>query len=105
MKKRLFWRLFVVLSLGGVGFFSLLHSAAILSDEKMSFIAEEHQQEILNWGAQAQSLFNQGDQQALDTWIKQLSERENTWATVVKTQVNVLAGDDLNERFLSLIHI
>ncbi|MDA0148206.1 sensor histidine kinase [Vibrio sp. LaRot3] len=99
MKKRLFWRLFVVLSLGGVGFFSLLHSAAILSNEKMSFIAEEHQQEILDWGAQAQTLFNQGDQQALDAWLKNLSEQESTWATVVKTQVNVIAGDSLNERF------
>lgn len=101
MKRRLFWRLFIILSLGGVIFVSLLHSAALLSDEKMSYIDQKHQQEILDWGAHAQQLLSQGKNDELDSWLENLSVQENTWATVVRSQVDVIAGNPLNERFYS----
>ncbi|WP_114764583.1 sensor histidine kinase [Vibrio rhodolitus] len=101
MKKILFWRLFVVLALGGVIFFSLLHSAAILSNEKMSYLKQEHQQEIIDWGDQAQRLLAEGDKTELNNWLNQLSERENTWVTLVKSSIDVVGGNELNQRFWS----
>ncbi|GAK84211.1 hypothetical protein JCM19238_1777 [Vibrio ponticus] len=101
MKKILFWRLFVVLALGGVIFFSLLHSAAILSNEKMSYLKQEHQQEILDWGDQAQRLLAEGDKAQLNNWLNQLSETENTWVTLVKSSIDVVGGNELNQRFWS----
>ncbi|MEX0335384.1 sensor histidine kinase [Vibrio tubiashii] len=101
MKKLLFWRLFIVLALGGVMFFSLLHSAAILSNEKMSYIDESHQQEILDWGAHVQDLLSQGKHDELNEWLEQLAIKENTWATVLRSQVDVIAGNPLNQRFWS----
>lgn len=99
MKKLLFWRLFVVLSLGGVIFFSLLHSAAILSNEKMSYIEEAHQQEILDWGAHVQDLLSQGKYDEMNRWLNQLAIDEATWATVVRSQIDVISGNPLNKRF------
>lgn len=99
MKKLLFWRLFVVLSLGGVIFFSLLHSAAILSNEKMSYIDEAHQQEILDWGAHVQDLLSQGKYDEMNRWLNQLAIDEDTWATVVRSQIDVISGNPLNKRF------
>ena len=99
MKKLLFWRLFVVLSLGGVIFFSLLHSAAILSNEKMSYIDEAHQQEILDWGAHVQDLLSQGKYDEMNRWLNQLAIDEETWATVVRSQIDVISGNPLNKRF------
>ncbi|MGF1696087.1 sensor histidine kinase [Vibrio lamellibrachiae] len=99
MKKYLFWRLFVILSLGVVIFFSLLHSAAILSDEKMSYIDELHQAQIRTWGSKAQSLLDEGDPSKLDKWLKELAIQENTWVTVIRSQIDNVAGNPLNERF------
>ncbi|MEF1303953.1 histidine kinase sensor domain-containing protein, partial [Vibrio owensii] len=83
MKKMLFWRLFVVLSLGVVIFFSLIHSAAILSNEKMSYLKKSHRQQILDWGSTAQTYIDQQDWQGLDTWLEELAANESTWATVL----------------------
>ncbi|KIP65752.1 histidine kinase [Vibrio harveyi] len=99
MKKMLFWRLFVVLSLGVVIFFSLIHSAAILSNEKMSYLKKSHRQQILDWGSTAQTYIDQQDWQGLDTWLKELAANESTWATVLQSHLDVKGGNPLNERF------
>lgn len=99
MKKLLFWRLFIVLALGGVIFFSLLHSAAILSNEKMSYLDQQHQQEILDWGQHAQTLLSDGKYDELNKWVNDLAIQEDTWATVVRSQITVVSGNPLNQRF------
>ncbi|MFV8412377.1 sensor histidine kinase [Vibrio owensii] len=99
MKKMLFWRLFVVLSLGVVIFFSLIHSAAILSNEKMSYLKKSHRQQILDWGSTAQTYIDQQDWQGLDTWLEELAANESTWATVLQSHLDVKGGNPLNERF------
>lgn len=99
MKKMLFWRLFVVLSLGVVIFFSLIHSAAILSNEKMSYLKKSHRQQILDWGSTAQTYIDQKDWQGLDTWLEELAANESTWATVLQSHLDVKGGNPLNERF------
>ena len=99
MKKMLFWRLFVVLSLGVVIFFSLIHSAAILSNEKMSYLKKSHRQQILDWGSTAQTYIDQQDWQGLDAWLEELASNESTWATVLQSHLDVKGGNPLNERF------
>ncbi|MGR5139230.1 sensor histidine kinase [Vibrio jasicida] len=99
MKKMLFWRLFVVLSLGVVIFFSLIHSVAILSNEKMSYLKKSHRQQILDWGSTAQTYIDQQDWQGLDTWLEELAANESTWATVLQSHLDVKGGNPLNERF------
>ncbi|WP_070966574.1 HAMP domain-containing sensor histidine kinase [Vibrio sonorensis] len=99
MTKTLFWRLFVIVALGGVIFISLLHSATLLSNKKMSFLAQEHQQEILDWGKTAQAYVDNDDLDGLHTWIEELSETEQTWITVVQSKIDVVAGNQLNARF------
>ncbi|WP_264408140.1 sensor histidine kinase [Vibrio owensii] len=99
MKKMLFWRLFVVLSLGVVIFFSLIHSAAILSNEKMSYLKKSHRQQILDWGSTAQTYIDQQDWQGLNTWLEELAVNESTWATVLQSHLDVKGGNPLNERF------
>ncbi|MDK9737396.1 HAMP domain-containing histidine kinase [Vibrio sp. D404a] len=99
MSRLLFWRLFIVLSCGVVIFFSLLHSAAILSNEKMSYINKIHQKEILAWGNTAQEFLTNQQYSELDIWLDELAETENTWVTVVQSGVDVIAGNELNQRF------
>ncbi|MEZ9231220.1 histidine kinase sensor domain-containing protein [Vibrio amylolyticus] len=99
MRRNVFWRLFVILSLGVVIFFSLLHSAAILSNEKMSYIEDVHQQEIRDWGGHAQRLLDEGNHSKLDAWLNDLAIREDTWATVIRSQIDNVAGNPLNDRF------
>ncbi|PIB12649.1 sensor histidine kinase [Vibrio rotiferianus] len=99
MKKMLFWRLFIVLSLGVVIFFSLIHSAAILSNEKMSYLKKSHRQQILDWGNTAQTFIDQQDWHGLDVWLEELAIKESTWATVLQSHLDVKGGNPLNQRF------
>ncbi|MFT4836521.1 MAG: two-component system sensor histidine kinase PfeS [Psychromonas sp.] len=101
MKKHLFWRLFIMIALGIMTFFSLLHSAAILSNEKMSYIHLDHQLEILAWGEKARVMLEKGEKQKLNDWLSALTVEENTWVSIVRSDVDVVAGEALNERFWS----
>lgn len=99
MNRRLLWKLCLIIGAGTVVLFYALNVLTSRTEDGMSFIAEEHQSEILAWGTFAEELYNQGDHQALDEWLQQLQTEEDTWAAVIQSQMTRVGGGALNERF------
>ena len=99
MNRRLFWKLCATVALGTLILFWTISFLGDETEQKMSFIAEQHQQTIESWGRTAERLYQSGDEQALARWLEELQAQEDTWAAVVRSDVQPLAGSRLNDRF------
>ncbi|MCH2039659.1 MAG: ATP-binding protein [Saccharospirillaceae bacterium] len=79
----------------------LVTIVVLLSDyveSKLSLIEPEHRQTLRLYASQASNLYLRYPdidqrQQELNSWLKQLMTKENTWAAMGKTQAEWLAGE------------
>jgi len=99
VNRRLFWKLCTTVALGTLALFWTISFLGAETEQKMSFIAEQHQQTIESWGRTAERLYQSGDEQALARWLEELQAREETWAAVVRSDIQPLAGSRLTDRF------
>ncbi|MFG6179105.1 histidine kinase sensor domain-containing protein [Halomonas sp. THAF12] len=99
MNRRLLWKLCATLALGTLALVWVITFLGAETEQQMSFIAERHQQTLKDWGQTAERLYDAGEEQALADWLQALQEREDTWAAVVRSDIQPLAGSELNQRF------
>jgi two-component system sensor histidine kinase PfeS len=66
----------------------------------MSFIAAEHQQQLLAYGEQAEKILLNDGEAALADWIRALQQKENTWAAVVHSNITPFADTSLPNQYL-----
>lgn len=99
MNRRLLWKLCGTLALGTLVLFWLISFVGSETERQMSFIDDEYQQTLKDWGRTAEAMYQAGDGQALARWLKDLQSRENTWAAVVRSDIQPLAGSELTDRF------
>nr|WP_275298208.1 sensor histidine kinase [Halomonas campisalis] len=95
----MFWKLCGPLALGTLVLVWVITFLGAETEQKMSFIAERHQQTLKAWGRTAERLHQAGDDQALADWLAALQTRENTWAAVVRSDIQPLAGSQLSTQF------
>ncbi|KRW68657.1 histidine kinase sensor domain-containing protein [Stutzerimonas stutzeri] len=101
MNRRLFWKLCMGVALGSVALFWVIARLSGQAQEQMSFIDAEHQHTLRQYAQQAEALYQLGDAQALQDWLRSLQQQEQTWAAIVEPHLHALAGSELSERFLS----
>ncbi|RCV91964.1 sensor histidine kinase [Billgrantia montanilacus] len=99
MSRPLFWKLCGPLALGTLVLVWVVTFLGSETEQKMSYIAEHHQQTLKQWGKTAERLYRAGDEQALAAWLEELQAHEDTWAAVVRSDVQPLAGSSLSARF------
>ncbi|MDN3518504.1 sensor histidine kinase [Aquisalimonas lutea] len=95
MKRRLLWKLCATVAAGTVAFFWAISLLSSHAEDQMSYLAEEHQATLLEYGNTAKTLYESGDQAALSRWLRELQDRENTWAAVARTGIEPVAGSEL----------
>lgn len=93
MNRRLLWKLCLIIATGVVGFFYIISVLTSRTEEGMSFLDTEHQQQLIAWGNIAEILYVAGDKQALDSWLNNLQIQENTWASIATYQIDHVAGN------------
>nr|WP_076418367.1 histidine kinase sensor domain-containing protein [Colwellia sp. UCD-KL20] len=93
MNRRLLWKLCLIIATGIVGFFYIISVLTSRTEEGMSFLDTEHQQQLVAWGNIAEILYVAGDKQALDSWLNNLQIQENTWASIATYQIDYVAGN------------
>ncbi|TFH84895.1 sensor histidine kinase [Billgrantia azerbaijanica] len=99
MNRRLLWKLCATLALGTLALVWVITFLGDATEQQMSLIAERHRQTLKAWGRTAERLHRAGDERALAAWLKELQEREDTWAAVVRSDIQPLAGSELTQRF------
>lgn len=99
MKYTLFWRLCTVIAVGTVLLFLAIDWLTNHTESSMSFIAKEHQQQLLNYGKEADTIFSNEGEEALSVWLKALQEKEQTWAGVVSSNLQPVANSTIYKPF------
>jgi len=99
VNRRLWWKLSGTLALGTLVLFWVISFLGATTEQQMSFIARKHQETLKDWGHTAERLYLAGDEQALARWLEQLQRDENTWAAVVRSEIQPLAGSELSSQF------
>jgi two-component system sensor histidine kinase PfeS len=99
VNRRLWWKLSGTLALGTLVLFWVISFLGTTTEQQMSFIARKHQETLKDWGHTAERLYLAGDEQALARWLEQLQREENTWAAVVQSEIQPLAGSELSPQF------
>lgn len=99
MNRRLLWKLCATIAVGTVALFSLLNYLMEHTETSMSHIDRKHRQTLLDYGAEAERLYNAGDEAALARWLAELQRREQTWAAVLHSHLEPVANSVINQRF------
>lgn len=75
----------------------------VQTQTSMSYLAQEHQQQLLEYGQQAEQIYLDQGETALAQWLKDLQVKEDTWAAVVTSNIIPLAEStilpELKENF------
>lgn len=93
MNRRLLWKLCLIIATGVVGFFYIISVLTSRTEEGMSLLAVEHQQELIAWGNIAEILYVADDKQVLEGWLNNLQVQENTWASIATYKIEHVAGN------------
>lgn len=101
MTRRLFWKLCIVIGVGTITLFYIINMITAHTEEGMSYISKEDQNQILSWGDHAEMLYRSGDEAGLKQWLDELANQENTWAAVIEADLTGVAGSVVPQRALS----
>jgi two-component system sensor histidine kinase PfeS len=93
-------KLFCIIAAGTVALFWVIDLFIHKTEKSMSFIAQEYQQELVDYGATAEYIYNNDGDAALQTWLNTIQTKEQTWAAVVTSTVTALANGVLSEQFV-----
>lgn len=99
MKHGLFWKLFAILVAGMVVLFAGIHWFINHTEQKMSYIDATFQNEMAQWAEHAETLYRSGEIEELNRWVVSLQEREQTWAAVVSTSIDLHAGERMDSYY------
>ncbi len=97
MKRQLFWKLCGIFATGVVALFYVINLATTQTEHGMSLLSEKDKKTLEGWGRKAEKLYRNQNQLALDKWLVNLQKQENTWVSVAKYHVELVAGNNLND--------
>lgn len=100
MKTTFFWRLSASIVFATIALFTLINYLTDETEWHMSFIKQAHQQQLIDYAKQAELLYLQGKQQALNDWIQTLQQKENTWVAIVESNLKPIAGSKMQQSYL-----
>ena len=96
MSRQLFWKMCLIFATGVVALFYFINQLTSNTEEGMSMLAQEHRQEITQWGRVAETLYKAENKECLKRFISQLKAQEKTWVAVISFDYQEEAGDDLS---------
>lgn len=104
MKRQFLWRTCLVVATGLVAFFYILSVVTSKTEDGMSLIAEPERIELKRWATKAEALYLSGDKVALNQWLEDLKQQENTWLAIASFQIKPIAGDEINTATIGGYH-
>jgi two-component system sensor histidine kinase PfeS len=99
-KRALLVKLFCIVAAGTVALFWAIDLLTQKTEQSMSYIAKNYQQELVEYGKKAEHMYRNKGNAALKVWLDNLQAKEQTWAAVVTSTVTPLANGILSKQFV-----
>jgi len=100
MKRGLFWKLCTTITVGTIALFWIIHYLILQTEQHMSFIDKQYQQEMLDYARHAEELYLHGEEEKLADWIKTIQQQEETWVALVRSHLTPLAESHMDDYFI-----
>ena len=101
MKRRLFWKLCATITIGTIALFWIIHHLILRTEQHMSFIDKQYQQQLVDYARKAEELYIKGEVEKLADWINTIKQREDTWVALVRSQLTPLADSEMDDYFIN----
>lgn len=100
MKRRLLWKLSLTITIGTIALFWIIHHLILQTEQHMSFIDKQDQQQLIDYARHAELLYLQGEDEKLADWITYLKQQEDTWVALIRSNLTPLAGSEMDDYFV-----
>jgi two-component system sensor histidine kinase PfeS len=100
MKRRLLWKLSLTITLGTIALFWIIHHLILQTEQHMSFIDKQDQQQLIDYARHAEMLYLQGEDEKLANWINYIKHQEDTWVALIRSKLTPLAGSEMDDYFV-----
>ena len=100
MNRRLLWKLCLIIATGTVALFYFIDQAVTHTEEDMSMLTQADRETIRAWGKKAETFYEQGELEALNQWLAELEQAENTWVSVASANIQHIAGSSLEGQYV-----
>ena len=100
MKRCLLWKLSLTITLGTIALFWIIHHLILQTEQHMSFIDKQDQQQLIDYARHAEMLYLQGEDKKLADWIRYIKQQEDTWVALIRSQLTPLAGSEMDDYFV-----
>lgn len=100
MKRRLLWKLSLTITVGTIALFWIIHHLILQTEQHMSFIDKQDQQQLIDYARHAEMLYLQGEDKKLADWIRYIKQHEDTWVALIRSQLTPLAGSEMDDYFV-----
>ncbi|MCL5974443.1 MAG: sensor histidine kinase [Gammaproteobacteria bacterium] len=100
MKRRLFWKLCATITIGTIALFWIIHHLILRTEQHMSFIDKQFQQQLIDYARHAETLYLDGEEEKLAEWLTTIQLQEDTWVALVKSQLTLLADSEMDDYFI-----
>lgn len=100
MKRRLLWKLSLTIIVGTIALFSIIHHLILQTEQHMSFIDKQDQQQLIDYARHAEMLYLQGEDNKLADWIRYIKQQEDTWVALIRSHLTPLAGSEMDDYFV-----
>lgn len=105
MKKKLFWKLCATIAVGTVALIWVVDWLTTQTETTMSHLSIEHQQQLNNYGKEAERVYLEEGEAALATWLNAFQKREKTWAAIVNSNIEPLANSKIPQTYIDEFRI
>jgi two-component system sensor histidine kinase PfeS len=100
MNHRLLWKLCFIIASGSVALFYGVDWAVEKAEQSMSTLSKADKHQLTLWADQAERIYGQDDKGKMNTWLDKLAARENTWVSVAQADIQLYAGNALEDNNL-----
>jgi len=100
MKNRLLWKLLFVIAVGTVVFFWLIDLISHHTEESMSYIDVSYREELREYAREAERILYEEGEDALEIWVKEIEEKEETWIAIAQSSIATLSNTNLSQRYI-----
>lgn len=105
MKKKLFWKLCATISVGTVALIWVVDWLTTQTETTMSHLSIEHQQQLNNYGKEAERVYLKEGEAALAAWLNAFQKKEKTWAAIVNSNIEPLADSKIPQTYIDEFRI
>lgn|GEM_PF-3019862 len=97
---KLLWKLSLTITVGTIALFWIIHHLIMQTEQHVSFIDKQDQQQLIDYARHAEMLYLQGEDEKLANWVTYIKQQEDTCVALIRSKLTQLVGREMDDCFV-----